>query len=221
MFNIFFAHTIVANNPHLCLLGGIVFVLYENHVHWEFSPATTTAPADFTRHFLRKILHWCRNIGSSHQDLLFIAITGPLLLKVGETFWIFRISGIELCSDGVLDRHVSFLICYVDSHARRQPIREDNREWKAELTWNGNTIRAVWNLVCDWANLLWARVWCEINLRSATFSVSYHSVVFFLKKSFLESQEFKLELARCERLLLIYVDDALHSATGLEWLSLV
>jgi hypothetical protein len=148
---------------------------------------------------------------------LFIAIAGPLLLKVGETFWIFRISGIELCSDGVLDRHISLLICYVDSHARRQPIREDNREWKAELTWNGNTIRAVWNLVCDWANLLWARAWC-VNFVAVIFNSSY---VTLQEKSFLESQEFELELARCERLLLVYVDDALHSATGLEWLSLV
>lgn len=127
----------------------------------------------------------------------------------------------EFCSNYVFDRHVGWLVKGVENHARRQPVGEDNREWKAELTWNCYTIRAVCNLVCDQANLFWARVVCVMNMSPSVFSWSCVCYVSFSNKSLLKPVEFNLELTRRERLLLVYVDVALHNATGWEWLFVV
>ena len=113
----------------------------------------------------------------------------------------------EFRSDDVFDCHVGRDVA---NHARRQPVREYNREWIGELAWNGNTVRELCNLVSALDHLFLAIVACV----SFNSSFSYRTQVYFSNKSLLEAVEFDLELARRERLLLVYVDVALHNATG-------
>jgi len=60
-----------------------------------------------------------------------------------------------------------------------------------------------------------------MNMSPSVFSWSCVCYVSFSNESLLEAVEFYLELARRERLLLVYVDVALHNATGWEWLFVV